>query len=707
MKHIFFLGLIFGPAIILSAQPSVCVTSAVPSHMRAEGITERIGDIIYTCTGVPNKSVTVNLSISLNTNITNRISSGNALTGIVLTTENGSGPQPIPGQPLLNGPNTVFFNGVTLTLSPQGAFSLRIAGIRANAIRIPADTAVFAFLGGDLNITTSQLTAGVPERGLYVAYSSRIVCAQYGSPLPDVIGFTNLVTSKTFFATTRVTEGRADAFNPRSAPANFNADSGDRIIVRYSGLPADARLFVPDVVAGSDAVQPTAGGDFGPPASGGAYVPSANASLLLARVAGAMANGGGGNPVFVPGPMGSAAVAFDSVSELGIVNGSAYVVYEVVDANPFAVETAQFPTFLGLPFNGSRTPSVTSEEVFLAPVSSVMNASSTEPLPRFAAITPQPDCGIIGDCATYLPHLVVNPASFQFTSSAGSATQQAYFTVSNTGGGSMPWSASVAYANGTGWLSLDPNSAPDAANVRIYAIPGSLAPGTYNASVTIDAGPFAGTRTIPVTFVVTAAPPAPPLPTITSVLNAASLDPVPVVPGSLTTIMGSAFIGKNVSVTFDALPATTIFNNATQINVVVPSELAAKTSAQLIVTVDGLSSVARTVAIAPFEPAVFKGAILNEDSTVNDSTHGAHPGSVISLWATGLSGNGTITGHIHDREIAFPEYAGPAPGLPGVQQINLLIPSDLPAMTTDLYVCGTSPSGDTKTCSIPVPLTLN
>jgi len=265
----------------------------------------------------------------------------------------------------------------------------------------------------------------------------------------------------------------------------------------------------------------------------------------------------------------------------------------------------------------------------------------------------------------------------------------------------------IAYGKGTGWLSLDPNWAPDAANVRIYATPGSLAAGTYNATITIDAGPYAGIQTIPVALSITAAPAPPPSPTITSVLNAASLDPLPVVPGSLTTIMGSAFTGRNVSVTFDSLPATTIFNNATQINVVVPSELAAKSSAQLIVSVDGLSSAARTVAIAPFEPAIFKGAIVNEDSTVNDSTHGAHPGSVISLWVTGLSGNGTITGHIHDREISFPEYAGPAPGLPGVQQINLLVPADLPAMTTDLYVCGTSPSGDAKTCSIPAPLTLN
>jgi uncharacterized protein (TIGR03437 family) len=91
--------------------------------------------------------------------------------------------------------------------------------------------------------------------------------------------------------------------------------------------------------------------------------------------------------------------------------------------------------------------------------------------------------------------------------------------------------------------------------------------------------------------------------------------------------------------------------------------------------------------------------------TVNDATHGAAPGSVIAIWATGLSGAGTITGHIDDRDIMVPYYAGPAPGFPGVQQVNLVVPADLPAMTTEVYVCGTT-SASTN-CSIPVPLTVN
>ena len=689
----------------LSAQSNFCVTSAVPPIIRAEGLAERIGDILYTCSGIPNKMLTANFTVALNTNISNRIAAGSTLSGIVFTADSGAGPQPVLAQPLLVSQNTLAFNGVPFGFSPQGTAALRIAGIRANASGVPVNSQIIASLAvnaAGLLLASSQQVVARPQRGLYAGYGSALVCAQNGSPLPAVISFTSLIRANTSLSSIRVTEGFADAFGPRSAEANFNADSGERILVVYSGFPQDARLFVPDAVAGSDAVQPTAGGDFELPASGGAYAPSPNGSLLLARVAGANSTGTGGAPVFLPGPIGSGAVAFDSVSELSIVNGSAYVVYEVVDANPSAVETAQFPTFLGLLPDGNRQAAQTSAAVFFAPVSTFANASATEPLPRFLSVTPPPDCHIVGDCATYLPQLSVDTASLAFAAAAGGGTQQQYFTIRNTGGGAMHWKISIAYASGSGWLSVDSAQGVNDAPVRVYASP-NLAPGTYMATLTIDAGADAGTRTIPVTFSVTAPPPT--TPAITDVLNAASFARVPVVPGSLTTIMGSNFAGKNVSVTFDGLPALVSFSNATQINVLVPAGL--KSSAQLVVTVDGSSSPARAVMVAPFAPAIFSGAVLNQDGTVNSVNRGASPGSIIQIFATGLSGSGTITGRIHDRDITVPYYAGPAPGLPGVQQIDLVVPADLPAMTTDLSVCGTNAAAPfDKSCSVPVPLTI-
>jgi uncharacterized protein (TIGR03437 family) len=89
---------------------------------------------------------------------------------------------------------------------------------------------------------------------------------------------------------------------------------------------------------------------------------------------------------------------------------------------------------------------------------------------------------------------------------------------------------------------------------------------------------------------------------------------------------------------------------------------------------------------------------------VNSATNGAAGGSEIYFYATGLSGVGTITARIGSTEITNLYYAGPAPGFPGVQQVNLMVPTGLGAISTQLYACGTS--NGTEVCSLPVPLTL-
>jgi uncharacterized protein (TIGR03437 family) len=405
-------------------------------------------------------------------------------------------------------------------------------------------------------------------------------------------------------------------------------------------------------------------------------------------------------------------VTFDTVTQIPLVNGSAFVVYEVVDANPSAVETAQYPTFLGLLPNGSRNASVTSESIFFAALSTVEIASATEPLPRFTAIAPLPDCTIIGDCSFVQGVLSVDTTPLQFNEPSNGVTGQLYFTLKNTGGGFMSWIATVSYTSGSGWLSLDPPQGVNSTTIRAYANPANLAPGTYQGSINVNGG-TGGVASVPVTFVVTAAAtaPSPVLPAVTTVLNAASLAPVPVVPGSLTTIMGSAFAGTNVSATFNAMPATVLFSNATQINLLVPSALASANSAQLVVTVDGSSSAATTVSVAPFEPAIFPNALLNQDGTLNTATNAASLGSVVYFYATGLSGGmsgtGQITARIGDLVLDNLYYAGPAPDLPGVQQVNLVVPSTVPTGTSNLYVCGSIAGASAGTvCSLPVPLTL-
>lgn len=152
--------------------------------------------------------------------------------------------------------------------------------------------------------------------------------------------------------------------------------------------------------------------------------------------------------------------------------------------------------------------------------------------------------------------------------------------------------------------------------------------------------------------------------------------------------MGSQFSGQALSVTFNGIASQVLFNNATQINLVVPASLGTATSAKVVVTADGIASAPFTVNLAPFAPGIFSNGILNQDNTVNSAKQPAAPGSVIQIFATGLSGSGLITAKIGSQVVTEPYYAGPAPGIPGLQQVDLILPSDLSGDSVNVAVCG-------------------
>jgi len=67
-------------------------TVAVPPQLRAEGMTELIGDIVLTCTGGSSLTVgsiipTVNITVSLATNVTSRLLANGASEALLLVDE--------------------------------------------------------------------------------------------------------------------------------------------------------------------------------------------------------------------------------------------------------------------------------------------------------------------------------------------------------------------------------------------------------------------------------------------------------------------------------------------------------------------------------------------------------------------------------------------------------------------------------------------
>jgi uncharacterized protein (TIGR03437 family) len=393
----------------------------------------------------------------------------------------------------------------------------------------------------------------------------------------------------------------------------------------------------------------------------------------------------------------SATATFDSASEVPLTGGSGYVVYEVVDANPSIRESAQFPAFLGLaPSPGGRTV-VTGETVQLAPVSTVFTASPTAPIPRFVASEPQSDCSAVNDCtAGYFPRMTVSaPELVKMAAFAGSPAATKYIQVRNAGSGVLRWNATAS--RDATWLQLSPASGVNSGTIRIDASSAGMAPGVYNATITIDGGPLAGVRMIPVSFQVSAAEPQPVVPVVSGIGNAADPSIASIVPGSIATIFGENLDGRAVTVTFDEVPAEILYSDTRQINLIAPPAIAGKTSAQMIVSVDGTASKGSAITLGYAAPAIFPGAVLNQDYSANSEDNPARSGSVVQVFATGLPSAGVITARIHDQVITAPYYAGPAPGFSGLQQVNIVVPT-LPAMQTAVFVCGGT-SLDEQVCS--------
>jgi uncharacterized protein (TIGR03437 family) len=89
---------------------------------------------------------------------------------------------------------------------------------------------------------------------------------------------------------------------------------------------------------------------------------------------------------------------------------------------------------------------------------------------------------------------------------------------------------------------------------------------------------------------------------------------------------------RDRSATFDGSPANLLYTSDSQINLQV-SDLGSKTSANLVVTVDGTSSVGLIVPLAPAWPSVFANGILNQDKSRRYAYHmesGSGIGSVLS-----------------------------------------------------------------------------
>jgi uncharacterized protein (TIGR03437 family) len=159
---------------------------------------------------------------------------------------------------------------------------------------------------------------------------------------------------------------------------------------------------------------------------------------------------------------------------------------------------------------------------------------------------------------------------------------------------------------------------------------------------------------------------------------------------------------SQVQVLFDGTAAPLVYVSASQLSAMVPYGLAGKTTTQVQVSYQGVSSGPVQKAVAAAAPGIFtadssgsgQAVMTNSDGSYNSSTNPAVPGTFVSFYLTGEGqtnppgSDGNIS--TSTANVALPVtvliagrtaqllYAGSAPGnVNGFTQINAVIPADM------------------------------
>jgi len=175
---------------------------------------------------------------------------------------------------------------------------------------------------------------------------------------------------------------------------------------------------------------------------------------------------------------------------------------------------------------------------------------------------------------------------------------------------------------------------------------------------------------------------------VVQVLNAASLQPGPVAPGMLLAFRGSGVAGVDgVTVLFGSTPGVVLAADAQQVVVQAPVSLVGLTSVQIQVNVQGNSIASIPAPIAAAAPGLFSAA-ANSDGTLNSPASPAPRSSIVTLYGTGEGASGLPISVTIAGAAAEVLYAGPAPGYPGLLQLNVRVPTgyfsggDVPVLLT-------------------------
>ena len=329
------------------------------------------------------------------------------------------------------------------------------------------------------------------------------------------------------------------------------------------------------------------------------------------------------------------------------------------------------------------------------------------------------------------PAVTLSPPSVQLTAQTGLQSAGQIVSVS-TGALSLPFSISTSTDTHTNWLgatgvvsstnltAITGTTTPG--TVYLAATAANLAPGVYTGNVQVIApSGSSNSAQIGVTFTVVPSVSSPPpqagaVPLVSAILNAASQSDAGLAPGEIVSIFGQnigpatpagfaysadgniATTLGSTEVRFDGKPAPLLYASATQLNAIVPYEVVERTSVEVRVNGNSLSTNALPVAAS--SPAIFTlnssgvgaAAVLNQDNSVNTPANPAAPDSTIQVFTTGagLLSPPAVTGEITGTSSKVPTLpvtvtiggvnatvvnAVAAPdSVSGLVQVNVIVP---------------------------------
>jgi len=685
----------------------LCTLSGTPALVSAGGLAEPVGDVALQCAGAPGQTVRMTLTVLLDQRVANPIDfAGGDAGGVTLWLDSSAAPVPLPNLPRLLG-NAVIFENLVVASNPFGQLSLRVSGLRTEAAdTVSASVSIVADTPMVLPSNRAVVARAAP--GLYATVMPAALCCQ-GPPLPETLDWAGVLAREPWPVAVRVTEGYSGAFQPVSTPGP--PERATRLLIRLRGLPPGSRVFVPGAVAGGGAIQPTQSGAFGTDPHPGFYSPLPGPPLLLSLVPQADKEGAGGLPAQWPGT----ALPLVNVREALVEEEEAWVAYQVMEADPGSVETAEIPLWVFTPMSRPNQTVIARAEVRLAPVSDKPGAVAGAPLPRYRDTEPEPDCQWKGDCdADYFPILSVVPSqTTEFALQSGGGLKDAYLFVSNKGGWFAEWEASLKDPEDAQWLLLRGTGGYAVGSYHYQLNPKDLSPGEYSAEIVFrQKNSPTGENAeivIPVKLTVTEGPPpAPPQPPVPPAAPAPAVWAAMTVPfgfegpfanGGLLRLQG-VFFAEETTVTVGGLPAQVLSVQPGELVVVVPD--AVERGWQPVVAANGASSSQPLyVDVLPVAPSIV--AVNNGDGQANAETAPVAPGEEALLQVTGIALAGEpVWVNVHDRWQPATKQTGAGPAL---NALRITVPDDLPAMMTAVKVCVSGPGVD-SICSHPAPIWL-